>query len=254
MKKLYTLFLLAFSAVCLQAQTPVAKVGFAAGGDIEMPHGLSHQHLFSTAENMDFNYQDLPFDHGEMTKMQCDNGTFRMGIAVMPPKWKNAELQITLLQIEGRIDRMEYDNPETGEFLNVQATNKEWALETVFLPGTRAAKWLSMYGGFGTNIGYSYDGKVELEGFLQQELVPDPARPNDVPLPAGENVSRTYEQRNSINQRFFLQAGVGFHFLKRMEFGLECRKGLGYRASLGGPFTFTTLKRSLGFSLKYTLY
>lgn len=228
----------------------VARFGIAAGGDIDMPHHLDHGYLLSTAENVDFDASDLPFSEGELTKMNCDNGTFRLGLSFSPLRSPNTEWQFSLLSIDGRIDHVHYEMGTEGasdwQYLDVSATNKETAVEAVFLMRDQT-KHLNFSGGLGTNVGYSHGGQVRVQGILLDDVISDnPA--------TGQEFDLTYQQRDGINQRLFLQAGMGIRFLKRMEFGFEFRKGLGYRASFGGPTHFTILKRSLGFSLRCTLF
>lgn len=227
-----------------------ARFGVALGGDIDMPHHLGQAYLLSTAKEVDFDNSNLPFVHGDMTRMNCDNGTFRMGLSVSPLRSPSTELQFSVLDISGRIDMVRYELGTEGEpgyqWLEVNAENKETAVEAVFLKRDQATKALNFHAGLGTNIGLSHKGKVHVKGFLLDDNVSDdPA--------SGQAFDLTYEQKQSINQRLFLQAGMSVTFLRRMEFGLEFRKGLGYRASLDGPTRFTLLKRSLGFSLRCRL-
>ncbi len=229
----------------------VARFGIAAGGDIDMPHRLDHQYLLRTGRDVDFDHSDLPFSKGEMTRMNCDNGTFRIGLSFSPLRSPGTEVQVSLLDISGRIDMVHYELGTKGaadyQWLEVNAENKETAVEVVYLKRDQATKVLSFHAGLGTNIGYSHSGKVHVKGFLLDDAVADnPA--------TGQEFDLTYNQWEGINQRLFLQAGMGIRFLKKMEFGLEFRKGLGYRASFGGPTHFTILKRSLGFSLRCQLF
>lgn len=254
MKKILTLLLLGNFAL-VQAQTystvpnwqPV-RIGIAAGGDIEMPHRLGQSYLLSTAEGIGFDNSNLPFGEGELTSMECDNGTFRIGLSMASLRSPGTEFQVSLLSIDGRIDKVRYEAGTAGtddwQWLEVSATNKETALEFVYLKNSRGKKALNFFAGLGTNIGYSYDGEVNVAGYILEESA------SDVPA-NGRAFSYTSPQKESINQRLFLQAGMGVRFLKRMELGFECRKGIGYRASIGGPFNMSFLKRSLGFSLRY---
>ncbi len=228
-----------------------ARFGVALGGDIDMPHGLGHQYLISTAKDVDFDNSKLPFTHGEMTRMNCDNGTFRLGLSISPLLTPGTEWQFSILDITDRIDMVRYEIGTEGEadfqWLEVSAENKETAVEAVFIKRDQATKALNFHAGLGTNIGFSHKGKVHVKGLLLDESAID--------IPSGsQGFDLTYNQRQSINQRLFLQAGMSVKFLKRMEFGLEFRKGLGYRATLDGPTKFTILKRSLGFSLRCQLF
>ena len=257
MKKFLTPVFVAFAAFAF-AQAPLttmpnwqgARFGLAAGGDIEMPHGLGHRYLLSTAIHPDFDNSQLPFSKGDLVRMECDNGTFRIGFSLSPFRSPDSEIQFSLLSIDGRIDKVRYEAGTEGQadwqWLDVSATNQETAVEFVYLRNSRSTKALNFFAGLGTNIGYSHSGEVKVQGFLLDESI------TDVPA-QGKAIDLTYPQKESINQRIFFQAGMAVRFLKRMELGFECRKGLGYRASIDGPFHLTTLKRSLGFSLRYSL-
>lgn len=238
----------------LETSTPnwhLARFGIALGGDLDMPVNLDHHYLLKTANDAGFDDSQLPFTSGEMTRMNCDNGTFRIGLSISPLKSPSTELQFSFLDISGRIDMVHYELGHEGEsdyqWLEVNAENKETALEAVFLKHRNSGKRWAWYYGAGTNFGFSHSGKVHVKGSLLDESAID--NPSSI-----ETFDLTYNQRESFNQRLFLQGGVGFKFLKKMEFGFELRKGIGYRASFGGPTKFTILKRSLGFSLRCQLF
>ena len=220
-------------------------MGMTVGGDIEMPFNLNHNYLLRTAENPDIDLDRLPFDEGELTRMDCDNSTSRFTMSFAPGGSQNSELQLSILSIDARIDMVRYELPEPGQYLEVSAENQETALEGVYLKKDKANRTFTFYYGVGTNIGYSHDGKVKVKGFLKDsQLTDDPE--------VAQEIEYTYKQKGSINQRLFAQGGMGIRFFKRMEFVLSFRKGFGYRASFGGPFHATMLKRSIGMSLRYS--
>jgi len=252
MLKIFTALLPAiFASFFATAQQPTAsrwsssQMGITLGGDIEMPHGLGYQYLLSTAHNPHFDSADLPFSEGELTSMDCDNPTFRFMVNLSPAASPTTVWQFAFLSIDGRIDQVRYALDDGQQFLQVSGTNKETAVEVAFLKKSQATKALVFYGGIGTNIGFSHGGKVNVKGFLLED-----SPVTDEPV-AGQHIDLTFDQKNSVNQRLFLQAGMGVRFLKRMEAGFDLRKGLGYRASLDGPFNFTILKRSIGLNLRY---
>ena len=247
MKRIFTfLAFISLFSYRTEAQLSATRFGIAIGGDIEMPHKLNEKYLLQTASNSDFDANSIPFEDGELVRMDCDNGTFRTSAAFAPAGKTNTEIQFSLLSIDGRIDMVRYELPEPGHFAEVSATNKEVALEGVYMFRDQTHKTFSFNVGVGTNIGFSHGGKVHIRSYYETD--PD----TDVPA-SSEEIDLTYDQKNSINQRLFMQCGVGVRFLKRMEFGISCRKGLGYRASIDGPVKFTILKRSFGMSLSYTL-
>jgi hypothetical protein len=129
--------------------------------------------------------------------------------------------------------------------MEVSATNRETALEAVVLRRFEAGKSFRFYTGIGLNGGFSYNGEVRVKGYLLDDAVTDvPSQGNEVDL--------VYQQKPSFNQRLFVQAGASVRFFKRMEFGLESRRGIGSRATLDGPFHLTILKSSVGMSLRYS--
>ena len=252
-----TLLLVFFAAFFVVAQQPYdsrwigSQIGITLGGDIEMPHGLDYQYLLSTAQNSTFDDSGLPFSDGELTSMDCDNPTFRFTVNLTPAAFPTTQWQFSFLSIDGRIDKVRYELDENDsrgwQFLEVSSTNKETAVEVAFLKKSQCSKALSFHAGIGTNIGYSHGGQVHVQGYLRQGSATD--EPS-----VGQDVDLTFDQKNGINQRLFLQAGMGVRFLKKMEAGFDLRKGIGYRASLDGPFNFTILKRSIGLSLRYRFF
>jgi hypothetical protein len=249
MKKATTILSLVFCFVSqIFAQAPsTSAVSISGGGDIEMPFGLDHSYLSRTAENSDIDVSHLPFDEGKLTRMDCDNGTSRLTFAISPKGSSTTEFQFSLLAIDGRIDMVRYNLPEENQYLEVSAENEEVALEGVFLKKDQVNRTFVFYYGAGTNIGYSHAGKVTVKGYLSDmQLTDDPN--------VAQEIEYIFDQKDGLNQRIFAQAGMGIRFLKRMEFGLNFRKGFGYRASFGGPFRMTRLKRSIGMSLRFNMF
>ena len=246
MKKIITfLAFAAFFSFHTNAQWSATRVGITLGGDIEMPHGLDHNYLLSTAMNNNFDASTVPFENGKLVRMDCDNGTSLISLNFAPAGKANIEYQFSVLTIDNRIDMVRYELLEEGHFAEVSATNEEFALEGVYMYRTQASKSISFHVGGGMNLGLSNNGKVSIKSYYKTD--PD----TDVPS-STEEIDEEYNQKNSFNQRLFIQGGMGIRFLKRMEFGIICRKGMGYRASFNGPFNFTTLKRSIGLNLSYT--
>ena len=245
MKRLLT-FLSFVTIFCFQtnAQLSITRVGLSVGGDIEMPHGLDHDYILKTAVDNDFDASTVPFGEGELVRMECDNGVSKLSVALAPAGKTNTEIQFSIMSIDNRIDMVRYELPEEGHFAEVSAENSEVAIEGLYMYREKAKKTFSFNVGIGTNIGYSNGGKVHIRSYYQT----DPE--SDIPATT-EEIDLEYDQKNSINQRLFVQGGFGIHFFKRMEFEINCRKGLGYRASIDGPFKFTTLKRSIGMGLNY---
>lgn len=255
MNRILTLLLLASTiANYAKAQSNglgLSRFGFSIGGDIDMPIGLDGDYLLSTAERATFSMTDAPFESGELTMMDCDNGTARLNFAFANPAAPYTEWQFSLLGITGRIDMVRYETGEEGspdfQWMEVNATNKETAVEVVYLRHKKTEKPLGFHWGVGTNLGLSHSGKVNVKG----EYIEETASDSPATVQAYEH---SYKQRESLNQRLFVQGGISVRFLKKMEFGMELRKGLGYRASFGGPFHATYLKSSVGISLRCKLF
>ena len=247
MKRHFT-FLAFITILSLQinAQWSAAGFGLSVGGDIEMPHGLDEDYLLRTAVDNDFDASSIPFEDGELVRMDCDNGTSRFTAAFTPAGKANREIRFSLLTIDGRIDMVRYELPEEGHFAEVSAENEEIAIEGLYLFRDEMGKRFNFHVGVGTNIGYMYGGKVRIKSYYETES------DTDVPTTT-EEIDLEYDQKNSINQRLFVQGGAGVRFLKKFEFSLMFRKGLGYRATFDGPFNLTTLKSSVSLGVYYRL-
>lgn len=246
----------------LTAQTPalkLAKVGFGFGGDVEMPYQLGHTYLLETTTGSDFRVDTEKFGEGEIQGMECDNGSSSLTVALAPAGSSNMEWRISLYALDNRVDQVDYLSADKAEFLTFKAISREIGLETVYLRKDRLAKWISVYGGGGLNSGISYDGKVEVTEGLLLPAGSDPVEGNGTDETFDgyrilQETTYTYDQRDGFSQRIFLQAGFGLHFLKKMEFGVNFRRGFGYRAMEDGPFTFTSLKSSVAMGFTYSIF
>lgn len=248
MKRTTTLTaLLIFFASQMFSQAPATSIGLTVGGDIEMPLNLDHKYLLNTAEDSDINVDHLPFDEGELTRMDCDNGTSRFTFAFSPGGSSDAEFRVSLLSIDSRIDMVRYNLPEPDQYLEVSATNQEVALEGVYLKRDQVNRTFTFYYGVGMNMGYSHGGEVKVKGYLRDTQLTDNPE-------VAQEIEYTFKQKDGINQRLFAQAGMGIRVFKSFELGLNFRKGIGYRASFDGPFKVTRLKRSIGMTLRYNFF
>ena len=95
MKRLLTfLVFVGLFSFQMNAQWSSTRVGVTLGGDVEMPHGLDHNYLLSTATNNDFDANMIPFGEGELVRMDCDNGTSRISLAYAPSGKKKYRISV----------------------------------------------------------------------------------------------------------------------------------------------------------------
>jgi len=248
MKRISTLIALLFCfASQIFSQAPSSSIGLTVGGDIEMPLDLNHNYLLNTAEDSDISVEHLPFDDGELTRMDCDNGTSRFTFSFATGKTSDAEVRFSVLSIDSRIDMVRYNLPDPDQYLEVSATNQEVALEGVYLKRDKVNRTFTFYYGIGMNMGYSHGGEVKVKGYLRDaQLTDDPE--------VAQEIEYTFEQKDGINQRLFAQGGLGIQVFKSFELGLNFRKGIGYRATFDGPLKVTRLKRSIGMTQRYNFF
>lgn len=252
MKRILTLLLLASTmANQAQAQAALSRFGFALGGDIDMPLGLDGQYLLSTADRATFSMDDVPFSVGELTMMDCDNGTARLNFAIANPAAPYTEWQFSLLGITGRIDMVRYEKGEEGspnfQWMEVNATNKETAVEGVYIRHKKTGETLR------PPLGRGHQYRPLAQRDSTGEGPSGGQRRHRCPrLRTGFCI--LVPTAGKLQPKALPARGMSIRFFKKMEFGLELRKGFGYRASFGGPFHATLLSAPSGISLRCKLF
>ena len=239
----------------------VKHIGVSFGEDKDMLHNMDYSYLIGTARGNTSAYDGMDFGKQDVESMLCENPHVRVEVSLLPPLMKNTELRLALVGIFNRVDYMSYykgewDSPEGYESLSVYSTANEMALETSFLKHSNRQRSLSWYGGIGQNFGFAYTGYVNVNYEHSGGVIATQGEGEDSPV-TYETIEATstwqdYNLRNGVHQRLFLHGGFGYRFFKRVEIGMECRWGIGYRATFGSPVKMTEL-RSYGLTARWLM-
>jgi len=97
--------------------------------------------------------------------------------------------------------------------------------------------WFKFYGGLGTNIGYTLNGHMTINGHIDQNEVDNNLERSTSDIFNGnydrEYSYETYDMKNAISQRIFAEVGTGITLFRRLETGFFVRRGVGYRGYFG---------------------
>lgn len=211
----------------------VDKVSVAFGSDFDMIK-LDHDYFFSTLRDADqYDFTGVDFGSSDLESAYCDNSEIRLTAALSAPSWNNTELRFSIISITDRQDGLKYR--KGNEFLNIDGLGDELGIESTILKRFALGR-VRFYGGVGTNLGYSYNNRVSLEGQYNIEDIPataDDKPDTDDPSTTFRTVylEEDLRQKNGINQRIFVHAGIGLMIGRgqRWEIGFQTRKGIGYR-------------------------
>lgn len=255
-KSLLLVALFAFACTFqADAQMKIKKFGISLGQDWDMLPGLSTDMLLRktdkvTAENIQpflnsaYSYQSSGF---------CENNNVRVSLVFEPQRWKNVELHTSGVFLYDRNDGLHfYDyNDDRTSNLSFTLHGSEIDMETVLLKkvpvfGFLDKKFLNLYGGIGTNIGYQFGNYISLSSYTSTR--PDRDRNN-----WETEYAHSYDNINDgVSARVFAQAGLGLTLFRRVEIGFEARYGAGLRHYFMTDTDFTNL-HSVAFSAKYVL-
>lgn len=256
MKNVVTLLcVLLISTICFAQNNPipskwkVIKIGAAFGSDMDMVSGLDFNYLMQTAKGIDGSqYSDIEFRNDDYYLAICENPQLRLFATLEVPGMKNTELNVGLNGVFNRLDGVYYNNWEgynpnnqnyVHEYVSVTTMTNELSLETSFIRKLPFLKYVNFYGGIGTNLGFSFAGQLDVNGHLEKKSVDQNANRSLSDIAAGETyydyIYETADVKDAFHQRLFLQAGLGFVVKKRLELGMDFRRGIGYRAIKGAP-------------------
>ena len=271
MKKLLSLFTLALFSLSLFGQGTliapkwkVKRVGLSFGFDRDMLKGMDHTYFLSTVKgNTNFNYSNLNLQENYIASMACENPHVRLNLTLLPPGLKNTELNLALVGIFGRIDYVSYSTPGKNwgdpgfQNLYFDAVTNEIDLEGTFMKRMPLSRAINFYAGAGTNLGVSFAGNLYVNGHnitIQDNNViglRNEEEPNDDQYEV-EYFNEYYDTKSAVSQRDYAQAELSFTILRRFEFGVDYRHGIGYRAT-GGTGVKATELQSIGASMRWVL-
>lgn len=257
MKKSLLLMAL-FAFVCTfqaDAQMKIKKFGISIGQDWDMLPGLSTDMLLRKTDSRTAN--DIqPFLNSAYSYQfsgYCENKNFRLSLVLEPQRLKNVELHTSGVFIFDRMDGVHfYDSHDNGySNLNFTLHGNEVDVEAVLLKkvpvlGFMGKKFLNLYGGIGSNLGYQFGNYMSVNSYSSTR----PDRDSD---DWDREYTQSYDNINDgISARVFAQAGLGVTFFRRVELGFEVRYGAGFRHYFATDTDFTNL-HSAAFNLKYVL-
>lgn len=265
MKKVYVMALAMAICSTTFAQNflgmPLKKFGISTTTDQDRVNGLDAEYftkLSRSGVSEDIANQNFPEE--AITSMTCENPSIRIELTVLPFRASpNLHLNLGTSVMFNRIDATGYSFQEYGSLQNnmndikFNSISDEAALDASLLYNKKFA-FVNLYGGVGTNLGYTFNGDMQIEGqYLNSETEAADGRDGGS-VSTSEYVyfSEYHRMKNSLHQRAFLQAGVSVVFFKRLELGIEGRRGIGYRYNAGNAMKFTNLL-SAGFTAKWNL-
>jgi len=264
MKKFFFLALAVTICTTTQAQNflgmKIKKYGISASNDQDRVTGLDAQY-FNNLSKTEFSpaFMEGDFPKEAISSMTCENPTFRAEVTVMPSlKSTNLQLNLGTSLMLNRVDATEYSFWGSGYDSNVNniefnSYSNEAALDASLVYHQKLL-FLHFYGGLGTNLGYTFAGNMQVTGTYanEDEVVYDGSDGGSYSTTEYVSFSENHQMKNSLHQRAFLQGGVSVIFFKRLEFGLEARRGIGYRYNAGNPAKFTNLIAG-GLNLRWNL-
>jgi len=264
--RILLLFCIAISTLLSAQSTGVPtkfklkKIGITFGIEEDMINGLDYNYLVATAKgNPGAELAGMDFSQDYFSGGVCENPHIRITAALEVPGMRNTELNVALLGIFNRLDGSFYESngqmENEFEYVGVSSIGNEIALESSLVKRKTFKKFLNVYGGGGINLGYNFGGNLFANGMRQNTVDQNTSRPlGDIvngEFPTDENYfNESYQLKDGISNRAFLQAGVGFVLFRRFEIGLDFRYGIGYRATFDAPTKRTNLN-SLAISTRW---
>jgi len=184
----------------------------------------------------------------------CDNPNFRLSLVFEPQRWNNVELHTSGVFIFDRMDAVYlYDSDNYGySNLNIILHGNEIGTEAVLLKkvpvlGFLNQKFLNLYGGIGSNVGYQFGNYISVRG---HNAAFDPGRQGNFRDAA--YINEYTDVTDGVSARVFAQGGFGVTLYNRIELGFEARYGAGLRHNFSTNTDFTNL-HSIAFNMKYIL-
>ena len=258
-RSLAILFFGLFLSLNVNAQSllKLENLSFSFSMEQEILKGLDADAIMRQVDgDTKYDYANMPFGEADIYSMACENPNVRFG-GTLPLKAKNLSLYVGANIITDRWDMAYYRSGDwmSSEYstLQFESHTDEIGLEVALVKKVKIPYVnMNVYGGIGTNVGYSFNGEATITG---QNIVTNPG--GEIGKggldPIGTeyvSFSDTYRLKNGFHQRAYLQGGVTKRFLNVFEIGLEGKFGYGYRLTGGTAPQYTKLT-SLGAVAKY---
>jgi len=219
----------------------IKKYGLTTTYDQDRVKNLDAQYFMKLSkDDMSTDLSQYGFSPQNIVSMTCENPALRGSMTVIPfSKIPNIQLDLGANAMFNRVDGTEYryfynraENIE-NEF-KFRSHSHELALDASLLYNLKMG-FFNLYGGVGTNLGMTFAGSMTARGTIYNE-VKDNGDAHDDPTEgdyAVESFREHHDIKKILHQRVFVQAGMSIIVLKRLELGIEARRGLGYRYNLG---------------------
>ena len=262
MKNLFLLTTLIFFSTSVFSQNflgmKVKKYGIVASYDKDRVQDLDAEYFMRLSKYpIERDLREVDFNSRDIISMVCENPALRAEVTVLPfTKFQNLQLNLGSSLMFNRIDATNYifnNFGETKSHFGFKSRSHEAAVDASMVLNKKIS-FVNFYGGLGANLGMTFAGNMSLSGrVITRTEIPGEAI-DDVTF-FEEETSSFYEQHeleNIFHQRAFLQGGLSFMILKRLELGFEGRAGLGLRSNSGNE-TKTTKMTSFGLVARWNL-
>ena len=257
------IFFTASLAMAQNADAPagfkITKIDFSLGYESDMIDNMDYQFFVNQMpEAQQARVQDLNFDPGSFYSGICENPSINAGLTLEHSKFKNVEWRNAIAYKPNRIDGVTYynDSDYSGQFISIDATHSEFTLESALVYRLSIYDRLNFYGGVGTNLGVTTPNMTCINTSLDLSAN-DISFSNENTVPAGrfgsgDGYHDCFETGSQLNQRAFLQFGAGIVIFQRIEFGIDLKYGVGYRADLGSTINGSNMASS-NVNIRYLL-
>lgn len=232
----------------------VKRTGISMGMDFDMIGRVNHQYFTQKINSpVTANFaaiQGLGVE--DVDESWCENPYTRVQVNLEAGHLKNVELALAASFIVGRSDGINYYDPVNNRSLNISAYGDEIGLEAAILKAFPLGNVLRLYGGLGTNLGYTFNNNVSIHGLNQWTVNDGEAESNNDPYGYDwyDHGSEHFSMTDGLSQRVFATAGLTFVLFRRLELGAEARRGIGYRWHFQDDPIFTHLN-SFGFVARW---
>ena len=241
----------------------ISKIDFSLGYETDYVNDMDYQFFVNQMpEGQQARVQDLNFNPGSFYSGICENPSINVGLTLEHSKLKNIEWRNAIAYKPNRVDALTYynDSGYGGDYINISATHAEFTLESALIGRLSIFNRLNLYAGVGTNLGVTSPNETCV--FTTLDLTTADISyanagdlSNQVPdgiWGSGEGYHDCFSTGMQLNQRVFLQGGVGIVLFQRVEFGLDLKYGVGYRADIGNSIDRTNIV-STNVSVRYLL-
>lgn len=232
---------LSLFSLSLNSQSTEIKSGFSlkkvtihAGGEQDMIYGLDYQYFTSQIpSNENFPFAGLAFDKSDLVTTICENPSLGIEFALTHSSFKNIEWRNSVNFVKDRVDAIQYSNSSywDQDYSSVAFTNyqDELSIETVLMYDMKIGP-LHIYAGAGTNIGLTFNNRMTV-GTNNNILPPngDAFTTRSQVFDEFGDYRISYDLSPLFTQRIFMQGGAALLLFKKVEFGMELKRGIGYR-------------------------